>query len=134
MKIVVLDGYTLNPGDLSWDGLAALGDLEVHEYSTPDQTVPRARDAEILLTNKTVLSAKVLEQLPKVRYVGVLATGYNVVDLDAARARGVPVTNIPTYGTHSVAQMVFAHILNFTQRVGHHADTVRQGRWTASRD
>ena len=134
MKIVVLDGYTLNPGDLSWDGLAALGDLEIHEFSTPDQTVPRARDAEIVLTNKTVLSAEVLDQLPKLQYIGVLATGYNVVDLEAARARNVPVTNIPTYGTNSVAQMVFAHILNFTQRVGYHADTVRQGRWSTSRD
>jgi len=134
MKIVVLDGYTLNPGDLSWDGLAALGGLEVHEFSTPDETVPRARDAEIVLTNKTVLSAEVLDQLPKLQYIGVLATGYNVVDLDAARARKVPVTNIPTYGTSSVAQMVFAHILNFTQRVSHHAATVVEGRWSASRD
>lgn len=134
MKIVVLDGYTLNPGDLSWDALADLGDLETHEFSRSEDTVPRARDAEIVLTNKTVLSAEVIERLPKLQYIGVLATGYNVVHLQAARDRGVPVTNIPTYGTTSVAQMVFAHILNFTQRVAHHADTVRQGRWSASRD
>lgn len=134
MKIVVLDGYTLNPGDLSWDGLSALGDLEVHEFSTPDQTVPRAQDAELVFTNKTVLSTEVMDQLPKLQYIGVLATGYNVVDLEAARARGVPVTNIPTYGTSSVAQMVFAHILNFTQRVSHHAQTVVEGRWSTCRD
>ncbi|MCX7425920.1 MAG: D-2-hydroxyacid dehydrogenase [Planctomycetia bacterium] len=134
MRIVVLDGYTLNPGDLSWDGLDALGFLEVYDRSAPKDTVARAADAEVVLTNKTVLDREVLEQLPKLKYVGVLATGYNVVDVDAARERKIPVTNVPTYGTRSVAQMVFAHLLNLTQRIGHHAHAVREGRWTASID
>lgn len=134
MKIVILDGYTLNPGDLSWDGLAALGDLEVHEFTQPEQTVDRARGAQIVLTNKTVLSAEIMAELPDLKYIGVLATGYNVVDLDAARARDIPVSNVPTYGSPSVAQMVFAHVLNFTQRVTHHAQTVKEGRWSTCRD
>jgi len=134
MKIVVLDGYTLNPGDLSWDELKALGPCEVHDRTPPDQVVGRAKDAEIVLTNKTVLDAAVLRQLPRLKYIGVLATGYNVVDIQAARERHIPVTNIPTYGTPSVAQMVFAHLLELTQHVAHHAGTVRDGRWTKSAD
>src|SRR5208337_4011228 len=134
MKIVVLDGYTLNPGDLSWDELKALGSCEVYDRTPPDQVVARALDAEIVLTNKTVLDAAVLRQLPLLKYIGVLATGYNVVDVQAARERGIPVTNIPTYGTPSVAQMVFAHLLELTQHVAHHAQTVRDGRWTESVD
>ena len=143
MKIVVLDGYTLNPGDLSWDELKALGPSEscavpgalvVYDRTPPDQVVARAKDAEIILTNKTVLDAAVLRQLPRLKYVGVLATGYNVVDIQAARERKIPVTNIPTYGTPSVAQMVFAHVLELTQHVAHHAQTVRDGRWTKSAD
>ena len=134
MKIVILDGYTLNPGDLSWDGLTALGDLDVHEFTQPEQTLERAREREIVLTNKTVLSAGIMAELPVLKYIGVLATGYNVVDLDAARARGIAVSNVPTYGSPSVAQMVFAHLLNFTQRVTHHAQTVRDGRWSTCRD
>jgi glycerate dehydrogenase len=134
MKIVVLDGYTLNPEDLSWDELKALGACEVFDRTPPDQVVARARDAEIVLTNKTVLDAAVLRQLPRLKYVGVLATGYNVVDIQAARERSIPVTNIPIYGTPSVAQMVFAHLLELTQHVAHHAQTVRDGRWTKSAD
>jgi glycerate dehydrogenase len=134
MHIVVLDGYTLNPGDLSWDELEALGSCEIHDRTPVDQVVPRAADAEILLTNKTVLSRTVIEQAAKLRYIGVLATGYNVVDVEAARERGIPVTNVPTYGSRSVAQMVFAHLLNLTQHVDHHARTVVDGRWTASDD
>lgn len=134
MKIVVLDGHTLNPGDLSWQGLNDLGSCEIHDRTPASKTVQRARDAEIVLTNKTVLSAEIIEALPGLRYIGVLATGYNVVDIEAARARAIPVTNIPTYGTDSVAQMVFAHVLNLTQRVDHHARTVREGRWSQSPD
>lgn len=134
MKIVVLDGHTLNPGDLSWDRLDALGDLTVHEHSTADQVVERAAGADVLLTNKTPVGREQIEQLPDLRYIGVLATGYNIVDVVAAREREIPVTNVPTYGTMSVAQMVFAHILHFTQNVGHHAKTVQEGRWAANRD
>jgi len=134
MKIVVLDGYTLNPGDLSWDELKALGACEVFDRTPPEQVISRAKDAEIILTNKTVLDGKILGQLPKLKYIGVLATGYNVVDVQAARRRHIPVTNVPTYGTPSVAQMVFAHVLELTQHVAHHAQTVRDGRWTKSAD
>lgn len=129
LQIVVLDGYTLNPGDLSWSGLEDIGEFKVHDRTPADETVSRATNAEIVLTNKTVLSREVLDQLPKVKYIGVLATGFNVVDGDAARERDIPVTNIPTYGTDSVAQMTFAHILSFTQRVNHHHQTVLDGRW-----
>ncbi|MBN2476090.1 MAG: D-2-hydroxyacid dehydrogenase [Pirellulales bacterium] len=134
MRIVVLDGYTLNPGDLSWDDLRALGACDIYPRTPPHEVVPRAKDAEIVLTNKAVVSREVIEQLPKLRYVGVLATGYNVVDTDAARERGILVVNVPTYGTSSVAQMVFAHLLNLAQHVGHHAQTVAQGRWAASEE
>ena len=134
MKIVVLDGYALNPGDLSWDQLEAIGQCTVHDRTAPDDTIPRAEGAEVLLTNKTVLSARTLGTLVDCRYVGVLATGYNVVDVAAAAAGGVIVTNVPTYSTRSVAQMVFAHLLNLTQHVGHHAGGVSEGRWARSPD
>ena len=134
MKIVVLDGYTLNPGDLSWDGLKDLGDVTIHDYTPADQIVARAQDAEILFTNKTPLTAATLAQLNKLTYIGVLATGYNVVDVKAAAARGVAVTNIPTYGTSSVAQMVFALLLELCHHVQLHSDAVRGGEWSASRD
>ena len=134
MNVTVLDGYTTNPGDLSWDPLIALGACTIHDRTAARLTLRRARGAEILLTNKTVLSGPTLEQLPELRYIGVLATGYNVVDIVTARKRGVPVTNVPDYGTPAVAQMVFAHLLNLTQHVAHHAQTVRGGRWTACRD
>jgi len=134
MRIVVLDGYTLNPGDLSWKGLEELGPCTVYERTAAELTVERAKDAEIVLTNKTVLSAEVIEQLENLKYIGVLATGYNVVDVEAARKRGIPVANVPAYTTEAVAQMVFAHVLNLTQRVGHHSETVRAGRWSASED
>lgn len=133
-QIVVLDGHTLNPGDLSWEALHALGDCQVFDRTAPDSVVQRAQQAEIVLTNKTVLSREILAQLPMLRYIGVLATGYNVVDVIAARQRGIPVTNVPTYGTRSVAQMTFALLLELTQHVGHHARTVRDGRWSASQD
>lgn len=134
MKIVVLDGYTLNPGDLSWEGLEALGELTVYDHSLNDQAVERARGAEIVMTNKVELSREVIGALPDLKYIGVQATGFNVVDIEAARERDIPVTNIPTYGTASVAQMVFAHVLNLTQRVAHHAGTVQEGRWSECRD
>jgi len=134
MKIVVLDGYTLNPGDLSWEGLEALGDCAVYDRTPPEEAIERAREAEIVLTNKTVLDKEKIDALPKMKYIGVLATGYNVVDLDAARARDIPVTNIPTYGTPAVAQMAFAHVLELTQHVAHHAQTVRDGRWAECPD
>lgn len=134
MKIVVLDGYTLNPGDLSWDALEALGECEVHDRTPADKTVERALDAEIVLTNKTGLGREEIAALPNLKYVGVLATGYNVVDVAAAAERGVPVTNVPTYGTRSVAQMAFALLLELAHHVGHHAQTVREGRWCASVD
>lgn len=134
MLIVVLDGYTLNPGDLSWDGLSALGDCVVHERTAPADVVARAQDAQVVFTNKTVLDGDALRSLPKLRYIGVLATGYNVVDVRAARERNIIVTNVPAYGTHSVAQHVFALLLELTQHVGHHAGTIREGRWSSSPD
>lgn len=134
MKIVVLDGYCLNPGDLSWDGLRALGDLEVFERTSAENVVERVAGAEIVFTNKTPLSAEALAQLPALRYIGVLATGYNVVDVAAAKERGVIVTNIPTYGTASVAQFVFALLLELCHNVGLHAGAVRAGEWARNPD
>jgi glycerate dehydrogenase len=134
MNLVILDGYALNPGDLSWEPLQRLGAATIHDRSAPADIVPRARDAEIILTNKCALRDDTFAQLPRLRYIGVLATGHNVVDSAAARARGITVTNIPTYGTRSVAQHTFALILEFTNRVGHHAHTVAEGRWSRNPD
>ena len=134
MKIVVLDGYTLNPGDLSWQELEALGECCVHEYTPLEETLARAAGAEIVLTNKTLLDQEKIDALPQMKYIGVLATGYNVVDVEAARTRNIPVTNIPTYGTPAVAQMAMAHVLELAQHVAHHAQTVRDGRWAKCRD
>lgn len=134
MKIVVLDGYCLNPGDLSWSGMDALGELVVYDRTSPSELMERSADAEVLITNKTLITAENMAALPKLKYIGVLATGYNVVDIEAAKARGIVVTNIPAYSTASVAQMVFAHILNITQRVRHYANENRQGRWTKNAD
>lgn len=128
-RIVVLDGYTLNPGDLSWAGLRQLGECSIFERTLPSQIISRAVDAEIVLTNKTPLDREAICALPKLQYIGVLATGFNVVDTKAAGDRQIPVTNVPAYGTKSVAQMTFAHILELTQQVGHHAASVRQGVW-----
>lgn len=119
MKIVVLDGYGLNPGDLSWEEMQALGELTVYDRTAPAELLERSAGAEVLITNKTVITAEDMAALPALKYIGVLATGYNIVDIQAAKARGIIVTNIPAYSTASVAQMVFAHILNITQRVGH---------------
>jgi glycerate dehydrogenase len=134
MKIVVLDGYALNPGDLSWDALTELGECTIYDRTASEEVVRRAAGAEILLTNKTRLTDEIFQALPEVKYVCVLATGYNVVDVAAATARGIVVSNIPAYSTTSVGQMAFAHILNIAQHVQHHAEEVRNGRWTNSKD
>ena len=134
MNIVILDGYALNPGDLDWGRLQALGDVQVHDRTPESEVVSRAADADIVLTNKTPLSAATIKQLPKLRYIGVLATGYNVVDTDAARARGIPVANIPTYGTASVAQFTIALLLELCHHVGLHSEAVRQGEWSKNPD
>ncbi|MCU6796206.1 D-2-hydroxyacid dehydrogenase [Paenibacillus sp. WQ 127069] len=128
-NIVVLDGYTLNPGDLDWGRLEQLGNVTVYYRSAVTEIVERAAHADIVLTNKTQLSAAILEQLPKLKYIGVLATGYNIVDTEAAKQRGIPVTNIPTYGTQSVAQFVFALLLELCHRVQTHSDAVHAGDW-----
>ena len=134
MKIVVLDGYGLNPGDLSWDAVSQLGELTVYNRTSSEEVIARSAGAEAILTNKTVITAEIMEALPDLKYIGVLATGYNVVNIDAAREKGIVVTNIPAYSTPSVAQMVFAHILNIAQQVQHHSEEVRKGRWTNNAD
>lgn len=134
MKIVALDGYAANPGDLSWDELKALGECVIYDRTAPEEVLERAADAEVVLTNKVVITAEMMAALPQLKYIGVMATGYNIVDIDAARERGIIVTNIPSYSTDSVAQMVFAHILNIAQQVQHHSEAVHQGRWTSSKD
>lgn len=134
MKITILDGYGMNPGDMSWAPLEELGDLTVYDRTAPEQVLERAAGSEALLTNKTVLTAETLRALPQLRYVGVLATGYNVVDIDAARELGIVVTNIPAYSTDSVVQMVFAHLLAITNRVAHYTDENRRGRWSTNPD
>lgn len=134
MKIVVLDGYCLNPGDLTWEAMASLGELKVYDRTSPKDLLERAEGAEVLITNKTLITGKDMEALPQLKYIGVLATGYNVVDIESAKKKGIVVTNIPAYSTNSVAQMVFAHILNITQRVGHYACMNRQGKWSDNAD
>ena len=134
MKIVVLDGFTANPGDLSWKGLEELGTITVFDRTKPGETVARAEDADIVLTNKVIISREIMMQLPQLKYIGVLATGYNVVDIEAAHERSIIVTNVPAYSTESVAQMVFAHLLTVTNRTEHYALQNRQGRWTKNPD
>ena len=134
MKIVVLDGYAANPGDVSWEAMQSLGELTVYDRTAPDEVLERVAEADALLTNKVVITAAMMAQLPALKYIGVLATGYNVVDVKAAREQGIIVTNIPAYSTDSVAQLTFAHILNITHRVGHYASQNRQGRWSSNPD
>jgi glycerate dehydrogenase len=134
LKIIILDGYTLNPGDISWAGFETLGDFSVYDRTSPEKIIERSKNAEIILTNKTIINKETIEQLPKLKYIGVLATGYNIVDVKAANERNVIVTNIPSYGTSSVAQMVFALLLELTQNVGHHSHSVRSGGWSESED
>ncbi len=134
MKTVLLDAHTEAPDPRVWEGLRSLGEVQVYERTTPEQVVPRAQGAEAVLTNKVLITREVMDALPKLRYIGVTATGYNVVDLEAARQRGIIVTNVPAYSTMSVAQMVFAHLLDITNGVAHYTDAVRGGRWTTSED
>ena len=133
-KIVILDGYTANPGDLSWEGLKEWGEVTVYDRTQPSETVARAADAEIVLTNKVIIGRTEMVQLPLLKYIGVLATGYNVVDLKAAQERGITVTNVPAYSTESVAQMVFAHLLTVTNHTERYAQENRQGRWSKNPD
>lgn len=134
MRLTILDAFTANPGDLSWAGLESLASCTFHERTAASEVITRAKDCELVLTNKTVLDGDAIRGLPKLRYIGVLATGFNVVDLHAAQERGVTVTNVPGYSTPSVAQSVFALLLELTNRVGHHARTVREGRWSRCED
>jgi len=134
MKIVVLDGFTLNPGDLSWEALEKQGDLTVYDRTNFAEIVNRAYDCEIVLTNKTTLNRETLKKLSKLRYIGVLATGYNVVDVNAAKELGIIVTNIPAYGTTAVAQFVFALLLEICHHVGAHNEAVKEGAWTNCED
>ena len=134
MRIVVLDGHTANPGDLSWAELEAMGELTVYDRTPADATIERAKEADIVLTNKVVIGPNEMSHLPQLRYIGVLATGYNVVDVKAAHERGIVVTNVPAYSTESVAQMVFAHLLTVTNRPEHYALANRNGRWAGNPD
>lgn len=134
MKIVVLDGYGLNPGDLSWTDMEQLGNFTVYDRTPIEMVLERGANADVLITNKTVITAQHMEALTTLKYIGVLATGYNVVDIKAAKAKGIVVTNIPAYSTRSVAQMVFAHLLNITQQVGYYAKENRNGRWSKNSD
>ncbi len=134
MKIVVLDGFAGNPGDLSWAPLEALGQCTVYDRTAPQQVIARAADAQIILTNKVVMSRDVIEALPHLKYIGVIATGYNIIDLDAAREHGVVVTNVPAYSTRSVAQIVFAHLLDITNSVQHYTAEAHRGAWSECQD
>ena len=134
MQIVILDGYTANGGDLSWKALEDIGELTVYDRTGPEEVLLRAKDAEIVLTNKVCLRKQEMEQLPRLKYIGVLATGYNVVDLEAAREHGIIVTNVPAYSTESVAQMVLAHLLTITNRTEHYARLNREGNWSSCPD
>ena len=134
MEIVVLDGYTLNPGDLSWDEIGKFGELTVYDRTTPNEIVERTRKAEIILTNKAPVSAITLEKLPDLKFITVMATGYDIVDIAAAGRRGIPVSNVPEYGTDSVAQFVFALLLELCHHVGAHQEAVQSGEWTESPD
>lgn len=134
MKTVILDGFALNPGDLDWTDFLSLSSCTIYDFTPRELIMERAEGAEALITNKTPLNAETLSKLPQLKYIGVLATGYNIVDIHAAKKLGIVVTNIPSYSTNSVAQTVFAHLLNITTHVGYHAEQVRNGRWTRNRD
>ena len=134
MKIVILDGYSINPGDLDWKQIEEIGELTVYDRTAPEDIVSAVGDAEIVLTNKVVFTAEIMDRLPQLKYIGVLATGYNVVDIVAAAERGIIVTNIAAYSTDSVAQMTFAHLLNITNRVGHYGKQVKNLRWSYNKD
>lgn len=134
MKIVVLDGYTLNPGDLSWKEIESLGECRIYERSTAAEAIERARDADAVLTNKVAFRKETLDALPNLKYIGVLATGYNTIDTVTAKQKGITVTNIPAYGTESVVQMVFAQLLTISNRVEHYTEEVKNGNWTQCKD
>lgn len=134
MKLVVLDGRTVNQGDLSWEAFDCMADCTVYESTACDEIVSRCQDADAVLTNKVPFNKETLEALPKLKYIGVLATGFNIVDVESARSRGVLVTNIPSYSTNSVVQMVFAHLLNISNRVAHYTREIRKGAWNNSPD
>lgn len=134
MEVIVLDGYTLNPGDLSWEGIRRLGNCKIYDRTPPELIIKRTKKADAVFTNKTILDKNILTQLPKLKFIGVLATGYNVIDITAAKNQGIIVTNIPAYSTASVAQMVFSHILNFVQNISVHSNSVSDGEWAKSID
>ena len=134
MNIVILDGYTENPGDLSWEELGKLGDLTVYDRTPESEIISRIGDAEIVITNKTPLTRATLDACPNIRYIAVLATGYNVVDIAAAKEKGIPVSNVPTYGTASVGQFAIAMLLEICHHVAHHSHTVYEGKWNACAD
>lgn len=134
MKTVILDGYTENPGDLSWDGFGRFGEFEVYERTKNEDIVSRIGDAQVVYTNKTPITEDILEACPNIRFIGTLATGYNVIDTDAAAKRGIPVSNVPGYGTDAVAQHTFALLLELTNHVGEHSECVRRGAWKSAGD
>jgi glycerate dehydrogenase len=134
MQIVVLDGYTLNPGDNPWDDVARLGELTVYDRTPSEKIVERAQDADVLIINKVPITVGILAQLPRLKFVAVTATGYNVVDTAATRERGIPVSNVPVYGTNSVAQYAFALLLELCHRVGLHDAAVKEGKWSSNID
>ena len=134
MNIVILDGFTANPGDLSWETLKEMGNVTVYDRTSTSETVTRAAEAGVVLTNKVVIGKEEMGRLSHLKYIGVLATGYNVVDIEAAHERGITVTNVPAYSTESVAQMVFAHLLTVTNRTEHYAIANRAGRWSSRQD
>ena len=134
MKIVVLDGYTLNPGDISWEGMEALGEVTVYDSTKPEEVVERIGDAEVVYTNKTPITRDTLDQCGNIRFIGVLATGYNIIDIEAAKEKGIPVSNIPTYGTAAVSQFAIALLLELCHHIGEHSDAVKNGEWTSNPD
>jgi len=134
MKIVVLDGYTLNPGDLSWEGVKELGDLTIHDHTPPHMTLERIQDAELVLTNKAPLGKEIMDKAGKLRYIGLLATGYNIIDTEYAASKNITVVNVPAYSTYSVMQQVFALVLQFTNRTKEQSDSVHRGDWVSCRD
>lgn len=134
MKIVILDGYTLNPGDISWEGMETLGDVTVYDRTKEEEVVERIGDAEVVYTNKTPITKETLEKCVNIKFIGILATGYNIVDVDAAKERGIPVSNIPTYGTTAVSQFAIALLLELCHHIGEHSDAVENGEWTNNAD
>lgn len=134
MKIVVLDGYTLNPGDISWEGMEAFGEVTVYDRTKAEEVVERIGDAEVVYTNKTPITKETMDACPGMKFIGVLATGYNIVDVAAAKEKGIPVSNIPTYGTAAVSQFAIALLLELCHHIGEHSDAVKAGEWTSNPD